>query len=540
VRGKRYDAAGNAIGAEYPVADPVPGEQQRQPRICHLDGGGWAVLWHNTHVWGQDPPPRLREGVFARFLDEDGTPAGDAFRVSSDHPSDQGGTDLDIACLPGGGFFAAWGSSDQDGSFYGIFGQYIDGAGALVGAEVQVNTDTAGDQGNFGGVHVAASPAGKVLVLWSSNCPAWTGSAACPVEPDGSASSAQARLFDASGNPTGPEFRVNTTTLGSQGSHGLTAAFSDDESFIVVFASGDVDLAPCNDSSPCSDLLAQYYDANGAPVGGEVVVNSTLRGDQIHPDVASDGDGGYLVVWRHRPPYASNAIEALAGRHFGPGGVPSGSDFVVTSDPPNDDRDPTLASRGGSYVVAWTNFDRDQGWKRSVLARRLSGSLPVCPEVPNDDCANDEDSAILLRDGGTRPSKLTWKWSADTLAPDPAADLTGYSLCIYEGTGELVMSASAVPFASCKMGGCWSGKQGRYRFRSKGGDKFRVRALSLQNGAEVAKIRLKAAGMGAPMSRMHEMSVPLTAQLIASDGQCWQSGYGEVSMQAHSLSARSR
>src|SRR5262249_53499260 len=149
---------------------------------------------------------------------------------------------------------------------------------------------------------VASSPAGKVLVMWSSNCPMFVSSAACPVEPDGSASSAQARLFDESRNPAGPEFRVNTTTLGTQGSYGLDGAFGDDESFMIVFTSGDTDLALCNDGAPCTDLLAQRYDSTGVLVGSEILVNSFIPGAQIHPDVASDGNGGYLVVWEHNPP----------------------------------------------------------------------------------------------------------------------------------------------------------------------------------------------------------------------------------------------
>jgi hypothetical protein len=530
VRGKRYDSDGNAVAGEYLLAAPVEGEQQQAPRICHRDGGGWAVIWRNTWVYGQDPQPAARVGVFGRFLAEDGTPLGDAFRVGSEFP-----TDLDIACLPGGGFFAAWDAPDLDGSYYGIFGRYVDDMGNLIGAQIQINTETEGEQGNFGDIRVAASPAGKVLVLWPSNCPVNHGSVACTVEPDGSASSAQARLFDESHNPTGPEFRVNTTTLGTQGSNGMAAAFNDEEEFIIVFSSGDVDTALCNDSTPCSDLLAQRYDATGAPVGGEITVNAVIRGDQIHPDIAYDGDDGYFVVWQHRPP--DDGPDSIAGRRIGSDGTLEGNEFLVTSTAHRDDRSPRIASHDGVHVVAWTHFDASAN--RDVLARRLSGSLPECPETPVADCANDDGSTISLRDGGSDPSKITWKWSSAAGPGDASADLTGYSICIYDGTGSLVINAGAAAFAECRMGGCWSGKSGRYRFRDRSGEKFSVRTLSMRSG-DVAKIRLKASGMGAPMSRMREMSVPLTVQLISTNGQCWQAGYNSMLMKERGVTARSQ
>lgn len=541
VFGKRYDAAGNAVGGEYLLAEPVAGEQQRAPRLCHRDVGGWAVVWRNTHTYGTDPGPVARQGVFGRFLHEDGTPAGDAFRVSSQPAEAQTLTDLDIACLPGGGFFAAWDSPELDGSYYGIFGQYVDGDGNLIGSQIQINTETDGEQGNFGDVRLAASPAGKILVLWPSNCPVAVGSAACTAQPDGSASSAQARLFDENGTPTGPEFRVNTTTLGTQGSYGMAAAFNDDEEFIVVFFSGDLDPALCGDNLPCGDLLAQRYDAAGAPVGGEIAVNAVIRGNQLHPDVVYDGTDGYLVVWLHDPPRNATSFDAIAGRRIGLDGTVGGSEFRVTSNPPENDRSPRLASHDGVHVVTWTKFGYPFG-DRSVWARRLSGPLPECPEVPVENCMEDTGSALMLRDGGAEDSKLTWNWSAigGAAMTSPQEQLTGYAVCIYEGDGTVATAASAVAYAECEMGGCWSGKQGRYRFRGKRGGSFAVRGISLNDTGLVKKIRLKASGTGAPMPRMREMAVPLTVQLISTDGQCWQAAYSDLSMRGTRLRARSR
>jgi len=542
ILGKRYDSDGNLVSGEYTIADAVAGEQQRAPQLCHRDVGGWVVIWYNQNIYPlPEVEPVLREGVFARFLAEDGTPASATFQVSSAIPSRQGGSGLDIGCLPGGGFFAAWSSSDQDGSYYGVFGRYVDGAGNLVGAEIPINTDTVGDQGNFGPVRVASSPAGKVVVMWSSNCPWYIGSAACPIEPDGSGSSAQARLFDASHTP-GPEFRINTTTIGSQGNYALGAAFDDDEGFMIVFSNGDTDLSLCNDSAPCSDLSAQRYDATGAPVGAEMLVNSFIRGDQIHADIVYDGAGGYLVVWEHRAPYTDDSISALAGRHFGPDGTPSGADFLLTSNEPRDDREPSIAAQGGNYIVAWVNYAQAMGWKRSVHARRLSSELPVCPATLDGNCANTNDSLISMRDGGTGPGKIAWKWSADrsTASLAPNGGMTGYSLCIYDGTGALFIDMTAPPFTDCEEGEGWRGRNGRYRFKKRSGEAFQMRTLTVQNGSERTKILLKATGMGAPLSRMREMTAPLTAQLLTSGGECWQADYNEMSMRTHTLKARSR
>ena len=115
---------------------------------------------------------------------------------------------------------------------------------------------------------VAADPAtGVFTVVWED----FVGLTVNPVD-------IKARRFDASGTPLGSEFTVNTTTDGSQGQPEV--AVGPNGEFVIVWA-GDSENSPVD----FLDVFAQAYDATGAPIGNEMIVNSTTAGQQRFPTV---------------------------------------------------------------------------------------------------------------------------------------------------------------------------------------------------------------------------------------------------------------
>ena len=194
VQGQRYDAGGSAIGSQFQVNSYTTGSQQQVSVSVDVDGD-FVVVWESFGSAGSDTsPPSVQGQRYDASVPE--------FQVNSyttsaqDYPS--------VAVDAGGDFVVVWhsyGSAGSDSSYRSIQGQRYDASGNAVGSEFQVNTYTTGNQ-NFPSVAVDSD--GDFVVVWQSY-----GS----VGGDSSYGSIQGRRYDASGNPVGSEFQVNTYTM---------------------------------------------------------------------------------------------------------------------------------------------------------------------------------------------------------------------------------------------------------------------------------------------------------------------------------------
>jgi len=274
---------------------------------------------------------------------------------------------------------------------------------APVGSEFQVNTYTTGSQLR---PKVSADASGAFVVVWDAGGDYGSG-------PDGSESGVSARHFDGAGSPAGPEFVVNTYTLGPQYAPSVAAAPGGD--FLVAWQGGDfrnqqdgsasgvfvqrfagggarlgnefranttvagfqstpaVAVAPSGDSmvvwssfnffSPAggdgsgNGVFGQRYDAAGSPVGGEFQVNSFTPGNQSSPSVAADPAGGFVVVWQSLGyPSQDGDGAGIFGQRYDASGTPQGGEFQVNSFTPGSQFQPAVASDPtGGFVVVWTS-----------------------------------------------------------------------------------------------------------------------------------------------------------------------------------------
>src|SRR5262249_7824350 len=142
-----------------------------------------------------------------------------------------------------GDFVVAWQSYGQDGSFWGIYAQRYNAAGAPQGSEFRVNTYTTDDQRLPA---VAVSAAGDFIV--SGN---------------GSGQGIQFAIFvhrfAAKGVVVGGECRVHTATNNTQ----ISPA-------VAMDAAGDCLIAWSSNQDPTAyGVYAQRYSASGLPLGGE-------------------------------------------------------------------------------------------------------------------------------------------------------------------------------------------------------------------------------------------------------------------------------
>jgi hypothetical protein len=200
-------------------------------------------------------------------------------------------------------------------------------------AQFQVNTVTGSAQQQPA---VAADATGNFVVVWESYASGGN---------DNSGRSVQARLFGRDGTPAGPDFQVNTSTANEQKAPAVARNASG--AFVVVWES--------NHGTSDFDIMAQRYNAAGARVGAELLVNSGYTtGTQGAPVVAMADNGDFVVVWTGAGGAGGDPGISIQGRRFRASSGSFFDQFLVNDITPGDQDQPAVASDGSSrYLVAW-------------------------------------------------------------------------------------------------------------------------------------------------------------------------------------------
>lgn len=109
------------------------------------------------------------------------------------------------------------------------------------------------------------------------------------------------------------------------------------------------------------DVIAQRYDKNGAKIGGEFTVNTETNSFQIHPDIAIDSDGDFVIVWHSFDQDGDRY--GIYGQRFDKNGLTQGTEFQVNQTTVDDQFFPDVAmDTAGNFVVTWhsgTDIDHD-------------------------------------------------------------------------------------------------------------------------------------------------------------------------------------
>ncbi|HVS03995.1 MAG TPA: hypothetical protein VMT16_14615 [Thermoanaerobaculia bacterium] len=176
-----------------------------------------------------------------------------------------------------------------------------------------------------------------------------------------------ARVYDASGNPVGSDFQVNTSTSGDQIDPAI--AMADNGTFVIVWHD-DADR-PGTSQPRGREVRARVFNANGAPVTGEIQLNTVTGGTQRSPEVAMRPDGQFVAVW------TDLARDHAFARRFAANGAPlDAEEFQVSV--LNDAANPSVAvdPLGGSFMVVWEsrNSNGNDSSFESVQARGFAWS----------------------------------------------------------------------------------------------------------------------------------------------------------------------
>ena len=465
---RTYDAAGVALGPETVVnLTTESGQGSRSQSVAALPDGGYVVTWSSAYQDGS------AFGVYSRRYDASGSALTGEIQVNTSTAGDQ--YDPTISALPDGGYVIAWTSTLQDGSGSGVYAQRFAADGTRVGSALGLegnaqgnvldwagtasvvlrghegNDTLVGGAGNdtlqggegsdivvmdvatnsvtwslaagvlrlqggaqtdvldsveaveFNGATIQVSYHVADVLLHTSNAgsrgdPALAGLAtggyvsAWTSTADGSDPEIYTRVFDGTGAPLTGEIHVNTITAGSQ--FGVCVAVLSGGGYVVSWT--------CNTAGG-QEVRARQFNSEGVAVSAEVLIHSRSGGNSSNPAVTALADGGYVLTWES---YGSdgNATDVYARRFDAAGAAMTPVTLVNTTTTSGFQNTPSVASLSdGGYVVTWTsNFGDADNF--DVYARRFdaTGTAVAADMRVNSTLADGQINSVVtgLAGGG--------------------------------------------------------------------------------------------------------------------------------------------
>ena len=381
IKAQIFDASGAEVGSEF-VINTATLNDQRFVTITSLASGGFVASWADGSGQGGDASD---SGIKAQVFNASGAKVGSEILVNTTTTSDKGRPS--ITSLASGGFVVSWedfSGQGGDASNTGIKAQLFNALGAKVGSEFLVNTETLGAQADPA---ITSLASGGFVVSWADG----SGQGA-----DASGFGIKAQIFNASGARVGPEFLVNTTSLNAQNQPSITSLASG--GFVVSWTDASGQGADASESA----IRAQVFDASGTKLGTEFLVNTTTLGSQTNSTVTALSSGGFVVSWTDYSGHGGDASDSgIKAQVFDASGAKVGSELLVNSETLSFQGTPTITSlASGGFVVSWTDAS-GQGGDASgfgIKARIFS----VDESQPKNDFNGDGRSDILWRhDSGT-------------------------------------------------------------------------------------------------------------------------------------------
>ncbi len=154
IYGQRISTSGVAVGTEFRVNTYTSSTQSNS--ALAYDGTNYLVTWQSDSQDGSGA------GIYGQLVSTSGASVGGEFQVNSYTANAQGASAL---AFDGTNYLVTWQSDGQDGSSSGIYGQLVSTSGDFLGTEFLINTYTANEQGT----PVLAFDGINYLVIWRSD-----------------------------------------------------------------------------------------------------------------------------------------------------------------------------------------------------------------------------------------------------------------------------------------------------------------------------------------------------------------------------------
>jgi Ca2+-binding RTX toxin-like protein len=305
------------VGSELTV-NSTYARSQTQADVAQLANGRFIVTWLDAQ-----PGTTADRYVRAQIFESDGTPAGGELTLAGPL---NGAIQPTITGLAGGGFVVAW-----DG--FSDLVQVFDASGTPVAPAFTLPTGSSAKN-----IDIAALPDGGFAVTWQDDRTSGG---------DVSDSGIHLRTYDAAGVAVSGDVLVNTATAGEQ-----------EFPSIAVLAGGGFVVTWIDTGGPGTldnRWKAQIFDATGAAVGGEVIVNPGGGAFSDFARVTALPNGNFAVAYTMSDPDLGPAHRIQI---FSPSGEPIGELITMAANHYGGQLTPMLAGLAdGSLAIAWVgNF----------------------------------------------------------------------------------------------------------------------------------------------------------------------------------------
>lgn len=196
----------------------------------------------------------------------------------------------------------------------------------------------------------------------------------------------RAQRFDSDGNAIGTELTLFSGSNTVQSVAGLAGG-----GFVLVYKG--------------FDLTARVYSADGVAQGSAIVLNPVVNtSSPSNADVIGLAGGGFAVVWDDsRTTGSDTSGTGVHLRTFDAQGNPVLADVLVNTSVSGNQADASItALAGGSFVVTWTDRGTANGWliKAQVFNADGSRSGDVFTVNPTEGFAGSVESSVTALVGG--------------------------------------------------------------------------------------------------------------------------------------------
>lgn len=338
---------GESAGEIWVNGPDQPGSDPNQPD-ADVDSTGRSIF-----VWDTTAESANRKDIYLRVFPADGSDPTDPVQVNT--YVDDAQHSPKIAINTDGSFLVVWLSQerpipDQSHTRAVVRSQAFDINGNPTGNEQLLST-LKPELTTDNKVDVDALPSGEYIVVWrSSRTP----------EPGDSSTSIQGRRIGANGVPLAGQFQVNSTmTSASERWPSVTSLA--DGGFLVVWT--------------VPEVHGRRFAADFTPVGDDFQINTFTTGTESKTVVDRNGDGRVLVAWQDAE--ESGDGTEIRGRLFNPELVQQGPDFRINTLMMDDQLEPEVADYGlGGFFVVWENWavTSNDLEPRSIEGRIVTGS----------------------------------------------------------------------------------------------------------------------------------------------------------------------
>ena len=325
VYGQRYNSVGEAQGGNFKINENTGDDGEYVGQVAMDAVGNFVVVWSrrqpNLDVCGQ----RYSSG---------GLPLGGNFVINDvvEHDQDTPSVGMDSA----GNFMVVWmDCRNWDTWGWDIYGQLYHASGTPQAGNFRVNDDL-GDHRQFSPA-IAMNQAGECIVVWEDH--------------RNSEWQIFAQRYNASGEPVGANFRINTESDAFDPATGM------DQYGNFVVAWEDYQNSYVN-------IFAQRYNYLNEPQGSNFKVHDDM-GDRGHyfPSVAITPSGDFYIAWSDSRPDNEYFVNSnIWCQRYDACGEPLGNNVRLNSENPDHlQSEPSISvDTMGSFVLAWTDH-RNEG-----------------------------------------------------------------------------------------------------------------------------------------------------------------------------------